>query len=160
MGQCAVFCLLQHVMHIFTPCPFAGAVFHYKKNGEIWWWKDKGSACHTFSLGTWVACTTQVKKNSLLKKYPCSGAEAVPLMSSLVLARRPLRPLLSIMTRHCDQNPQNKSCSSKANISERFSYSCFTEHEMELKGNIKWVIKLKTWCLVIFSWNCPYYMHI
>lgn len=91
------------------------------------------------------------KKNSLLKKYPCSGAEAVPLMSSLVLARRPLRPLLSIMTRHCDQSPQNKSCSSKANISERFSYSCFTEHEMELKGNIKWVIKLKTWCLVISS---------
>lgn len=89
MGQCAVFCLLQHVMHIFTPCPFAGAVFHYKKDGGMWWGKDKGSACQAFSLHTRADSMTLVKKNSPLKMYPCLGAEAVPLTLCLAFATRP-----------------------------------------------------------------------
>lgn len=144
-------------MHIFTPCPFAGAVFHYKKDGGMWWGKDKGSACQAFSLHTRADSMTLVKKNRPLKMYPCLGAEAVPLTLSLAFATR---PQLSTIISHSNQSPQNKSCSSEASISERFSYFCFTEHEMELKGNIKWVIKLKTWCLLIFSCNCPYHMHI
>lgn len=31
----------------------------------------------------------------------------------------------------------------KINVSKRFTYSCFTEHEMGLKDGIKWIIKLK-----------------
>lgn len=39
----------------------------------------------------------------------------------------------------------------KKSVSKRFTYSCFTEHEMGLKDGIKWIIKLKKWCLVISS---------
>lgn len=140
---------------IFTPCPFAGTVFHCEKDERMCWGEDKSNACHTCPLGTWASSVTLVKKNSPLKKYPYSGAEKkVPLTLALALTTRQLSSLI----RHYNQSHQNKSCSSKANISERFSYSCFTEHEMELKGNIKWVIKLKTWCLVIFSCDCPSHM--
>lgn len=31
----------------------------------------------------------------------------------------------------------------KTNVSKKFTYSCFTEHEMGLKDSIKWIIKLK-----------------
>lgn len=44
---------------------------------------------------------------------------------------------------------QNKIYLSEVRTGEKFSYSCFTEHEIELKGNIKWVIKFKTWYFVI-----------
>lgn len=43
----------------------------------------------------------------------------------------------------------------KSNVSKRFTYSCFTEHEMGLKDGIKWIIKLKKWCLVIFHTKAP-----
>lgn len=89
MGQCTVFCLLQHVMPIFTPCPFAGTVFHYKKDGGMWWGKDKGNAYQAFSPGTQTDSMTVVKKNSLFKTYPCLGAEAAPLALSLGFATRP-----------------------------------------------------------------------
>lgn len=31
----------------------------------------------------------------------------------------------------------------KTSVSKRFTYSCFTEHEMGLKDGVKWIIKLK-----------------
>lgn len=156
MGQCAVFCLLQQVTD-FHPLPICRHCISLWEGWENVLGKDKSNASHTCPLGTWAARVTLVKKNSPLKKYPYSGAKKkVPLMLALALATRQLSPMI----RHYNQSHQNKSCSSKANVSERFSYSCFTEHEMELKGNIKWVIKLKTWCLVIFSCDCPSHMYI
>lgn len=76
-------------MPIFTPCPFAGAVFHYKKDGGMWWGKDKGRACQAFPLGTGADSVTLVKENSPLEIHPCLGAEAVPLALSLAFATRP-----------------------------------------------------------------------
>lgn len=43
----------------------------------------------------------------------------------------------------------------KINVSKRSTYSCFTEHEMGLKDGIKWIIKLKKWCLVILYTKVP-----
>lgn len=85
MGQCAVFCLLQHVTHIFTPYPFADAVFHDKKDGGMWWGKHKGSACHTFSLVTRAASMTLIKKNNLLKEvslFRCTSSSSTTITGS------------------------------------------------------------------------------